>query len=34
MEALQETEFLRHIRLEEPLKVCVDGRTGQALIKR
>jgi hypothetical protein len=33
MEALEETEFLRHVRMEQPLSVCVDGRTGQALIK-
>jgi hypothetical protein len=31
--ALYETEFLRHIRLQEPLTVCVDGRAGRALIK-
>ena len=31
--AVEETEFLRHVRLEKALSVCVDGRTGQALIK-
>jgi hypothetical protein len=31
--AVQETTFLRHVRLDKALTVCVDGRTGQALIK-
>ena len=31
--ALTETAFLRHIRLSAPLTVCVDGRTGRAVIK-
>ena len=31
--ALYETEFLRHIRVSEPLTVCVDGRAGRALVK-
>ncbi len=30
--ALSESEFVRHIRLEKPLQLCVDGRTGKALI--
>ena len=30
--ALSESEFVRHIRLEQPLQLCVDGRTGKALI--
>jgi hypothetical protein len=31
--AVQETTFLRHVRLEKPLTVCVDGRMGKAVIK-
>ena len=31
--AVYETEFLRHIRVSEPLTVCVDGRAGRALVK-
>ena len=31
--AVFETEFLRHIQLDNPLTVCVDGRAGRALIK-
>ena len=31
--ACEETEFLRHVRTEEPLEIIVDGRTGRALIK-
>ena len=31
--AVYETEWLRHVRLGSPLKVCVDGRAGKALIK-
>ena len=33
LQAAEETEYLRHIELEKPLTVCVDGRTGKALIK-
>ena len=32
-EAVRETKWLRHIRVPEPLKVCVDGRSGRALVK-
>ena len=32
-EACYETTWLRHVCLEEPLSVCVDGRAGRALIK-
>ena len=28
-----ETEFLRHIHLESPVTVCVDGRAGRAVVK-
>ncbi len=31
--AVHETAFLRHVRLDAPLTVCVDGRAGRALIK-
>ena len=31
--AQEETEYMRHVRLEKELTVCVDGRTGKALIK-
>ena len=30
--AVEETAWLRHIRLEQPLKVCIDGRAGRAVI--
>ena len=30
--AISETAFFRHIRLEEPLQVCIDGRSGRAAI--
>ncbi len=33
LEAVEETEFLRHVRLETALTACVDGRTGKAIIK-
>ena len=33
LEAVKETEFLRHVRLETALTACVDGRTGKAIIK-
>lgn len=32
--ALEETIWLRHVRLEQPLKVCIDGRVGKALIRQ
>ena len=28
-----ETQWLRHVRLSEPMQVCVDGRTGRAMVK-
>ena len=31
--AVNETPFLRHVRLDKALTVCVDGRTGRAVIK-
>ena len=33
MPAEFETEFLRQVHFEEDLKICIDGRTGRALIK-
>ena len=33
MPAVSESAFIRHIRLETPLTVCVDGRNGKAVIK-
>lgn len=31
-ESIEETEFVRHIRLEKPLEIKVDGRTGLGVI--
>ena len=33
MPAVYETDFLRHVRLDKPLTVCIDGRSGKALVK-
>lgn len=33
MQAVDETEYLRHVRFPEDLLICIDGRTGRALIK-
>lgn len=33
MPAVYETDFLRHVRLAKPLSVCIDGRSGKALVK-
>lgn len=32
-EAVSETEFLRHVRLETPLLVKVDGRSGRGFVR-
>ena len=32
--ALYETHYLRHVRLEEDLQMCIDGRAGRAVIKQ
>ena len=32
MPAVEETTWLRHVSLDRPLKVCIDGRAGKALI--
>lgn len=31
--AIQETRWLRHVRLDKALTVCIDGRSGKAVIK-
>ncbi len=33
-EVVEETRFLRHVRLREPLEVRVDGRTGRGVIRK
>ena len=33
MPAAYETEFLRQVHFEQDLQICIDGRTGRALIK-
>jgi len=33
MPAAYETEFLRQVHFEQELQICIDGRTGKALIK-
>ena len=30
--AVEETEYIRHIRLEKPLSVCIDGKAGRAFL--
>ena len=32
IEAVSETEYLRHVRLDQPLKILIDGRNGKAVI--
>lgn len=31
--AVEETEFFRHVRMDKPLKICIDGRSNRAVIK-
>lgn len=31
--AVEETEFVRHVQLDTPLQICIDGRGGKAMIK-
>ncbi|MBQ3820835.1 MAG: phosphoenolpyruvate synthase, partial [Bacteroidales bacterium] len=31
--AVEETAFLRHVRFPSPLAVCIDGKTGRAMVK-
>jgi len=32
--AIEETEYLRHVRFENPLSICIDGLKSKALIKK
>ena len=32
MPAVEETTYLRHVRLEKPLQICIDGRTSRGLV--
>jgi hypothetical protein len=34
LDAVSETGYVRHVRLEEPLEVKVDGRSGEAVVFR
>ena len=31
--AVEETRYLRHVRFRSPLSVCIDGKTGRAMMK-
>ena len=31
--AIEETEFLRHVRFDRELEICIDGRSSKAMIK-
>lgn len=33
MPAVEETEFLRHVRMDHELQICIDGRSSRAFIK-
>jgi hypothetical protein len=33
-EVITETEFVKHVRLKQPLIIKVDGRTGMGVIKK
>jgi hypothetical protein len=30
--AVSETPYVRHVRLEAPLRICIDGKSNRALI--
>lgn len=32
IEAVSETEYVRHVRLKRPIKIMIDGRNGQAVV--
>jgi hypothetical protein len=32
LETLSETEYLKHVRLDQPMNILIDGRTGKAMI--
>ena len=34
MPAIEETELVRHVRLEKPLEMYIDGYNNKALVKR
>jgi len=34
MEAIEETEYLRHVRFGSDLRICVDGKTNRAIVSR
>ena len=31
--AVEETEYLRHVRFDRELEICIDGRSSKAIIK-
>ena len=31
--AVEETEYYRHVQVENPLKICIDGKGGKAMLK-
>ena len=31
--AVEETDYFRHVQLEQPLKICIDGKGGKAMLK-
>lgn len=33
MDAVQETEFFRHVRMDAPMEICIDGRSNKAIVK-
>lgn len=33
LDAVEETEFLRHVRTASPLEMYIDGKTGRAVVK-
>ena len=33
-EPVSETDYIRHVRLDEPLEVLIDGRIGHAIVLR
>ncbi|MCQ2133851.1 MAG: phosphoenolpyruvate synthase [Bacteroidales bacterium] len=33
MPAVYETEFVRHVRFDRPLRICIDGRKNRAMVK-
>jgi hypothetical protein len=33
MPALDETDYLRHVRFDRELEICIDGRNSKAMVK-